>query len=661
MPNDAETPAPSVLRSTRPYGIWESPIRPSVLAQGLRFSDVAWDTVSDRLVWLEERSDRGVLVCSDLQGEAPRDLTAERSVRARVGYGGGDFTVAGGSTYFVSEGRLFRQDLAQGEARPITPGFGDLASPTVSPDGRWVLFVSSHERVDRLAVVDAEGRLWPQKLVEGDDFYMQPCWHPSGTRIAWIAWNHPQMPWDGTRLHLADLGVEGSLPAVRQDEVLAGGEDVSIFQPCFSPDGRFLAYASSETGWYQIYLYDLERRTRVQLTDGLVDHGRPAWRQGMRSFGFGRDGRVVYAVRNESGFHRLWAYDVERRAGQPVQGLEGYTALDQPTLSPTSGRLALIASSSQTPARVVVLEVGRGAVGAGSGGAPATSGAASSAVPAAVRIVRRSQPETLPAPELARPRALTWRSGDGAEVHGLYYPPTSTRYQSPGLPPAIVHVHGGPTSQALAGWSPRAQFFATRGFAFLEVNYRGSTGYGKAYMDALKGQWGVHDVDDAVSGGRYLAEQGLADGDRLVIMGGSAGGYTVLQALATHPGFFKAALCLFGVSNLFTLAAETHKFEERYLDSLLGPLPQAAAIYRERSPIFHAEKIRDPIALFQGEEDRVVPKSQAETIVASLRARHVPHEYHLYPGEGHGWRRQETIEAFYKAVEAFLRQYVVFA
>jgi dipeptidyl aminopeptidase/acylaminoacyl peptidase len=204
------------------------------------------------------------------------------------------------------------------------------------------------------------------------------------------------------------------------------------------------------------------------------------------------------------------------------------------------------------------------------------------------------------------------------------------------LPPAVVLLHGGPTAQAVASFQANVQFFTTRGYAVLQVNYRGSTGYGKAYVEALRGAWGVVDVEDAVSGSRHLVQQGWADADRLVIMGGSAGGYTVLQTSIQQPGLFKAAVCLYGISNLFTLAASTHKFEAHYLDSLIGVLPQATADYRERSPIFHAERIRDPIAIFQGEEDQVVPKEQAEAIVASLKQRGVPHEYHLYAGEGHG-------------------------
>ena len=224
-----------------------------------------------------------------------------------------------------------------------------------------------------------------------------------------------------------------------------------------------------------------------------------------------------------------------------------------------------------------------------------------------------------------------------------------------------MHVHGGPTSQGTSAFNPQLQFFTSRGFAVLEVNYRGSTGYGRDYRNMLRGSWGIYDVQDSVSGARYLGEQGKVDGSRLVVMGGSAGGFTVLKAMEDFPGFFKAGICLYGVSNQFTLAAETHKFEARYSDSLLGPLPEAAAIYRDRSPIFFADKIIDPIAIFQGEVDVVVPRSQSDEVVENLQRRGVPYIYHVYPGEGHGFRKAETIEHFYQAVERFLRQYVIFS
>ncbi len=644
-------------KTTKPFGMWPSPITPASLAQSLRLSDVAWDDDGETLVWLEGRSDRGVLACAS-PGQAFRDLTATLSVRARVGYGGGDMAVGGGYVYFVvhdgstGEGRLYRQALSGGEATPITPPFGHMASPTLSPDGRWVAYVYTLEGEDGLAIVDAEGKGWPQKLVTGQDFYMQPCWHPDGARLAWVSWDHPNMPWDSTMLVMATLRVSGSeLPTVAQVETLVDKPDVAVFQPQFSPDGCSLAYVSDEGGWGNLWLYDLEAGESYPLTTDPVDVIRPAWRQGIRTWGFGPSSRCIFYVRNEAGFDRLWVYDLDAREARAVRSpLEDYTSLGQVAVAPSTGTLAVVASSSTVGPRVVAWSPS-----GASPACPAPTGARE------VQILRRATGETLAAAELSTPEAVQWAAEDGTTVHGLYYPPASSRYAGTGLPPAIVRIHGGPTSQTRAGYAGGVQFFTSRGYAVLEVNYRGSTGYGKPYMADLRGQWGVLDVEDAIGGAQYLVDGGLADPDRLVIMGGSAGGYTVLKCLVDHPGFFRAAVCLYGVSNMFTLAADTHKFEERYLDSMLGPLPEASAVYRERSPAFSVDRIVDPIAVFQGEIDRVVPVAQAEAIVESLRRRGVPHEYHLYEGEGHGWRKTETIETFYLAAESFLRQYVIFA
>lgn len=629
-------------RHALPYGLWPSPISPQSLAESLRLSDVAWDSDGATLVWLEGRSDRGVLVCLPPGGEAPRDVTPEVSVRARVGYGGGDFSVAAGQVYFgASNGRLYRQALDGGVARPLTPGFGAAAAPTVSPDQRWVVFVHTYEERDVLAIVDTAGQAWPQQLVRGADFYMQPCWHPQGTWLAWVEWDHPQMPWEGARLCLGQVRTEaGALPQVHDSLTLAGSPTVSIFQPAFSPDGRFLAYICNQSGWGQLMLYDLAAQTHRALTSAAAECGQPAWAQGMRTYGWRHDSQGLYYLQNSQGFRRLWYYDLQRDRPVPHEGLAAYTWLDQPAIAPTHAALACIASSPTIPPRVVTLALD---------------------TPSPARSVRRSAAEHVPAAALSTPQALTWASTGGVSVHGLYYPPSSAEYQSSGPPPAVVLLHGGPTAQAVAAYHAQTQFLTTRGYAVLQVNYRGSTGYGTAYVDALRGQWGVADVEDAVSGAQALVAQGLAAASQLVMMGGSAGGYTVLQALAQHPGLFKAALCLYGIANLFTLAATTHKFEAHYLDSLIGPLPDAAALYRERSPLFAADRIRDPIALFQGEDDQVVSKAQAEALVASLARRGVPHAYHVYAREGHGWRKAETITHFYTTVEAFLRQYVVFA
>jgi dipeptidyl aminopeptidase/acylaminoacyl peptidase len=450
------------------------------------------------------------------------------------------------------------------------------------------------------------------------------------------------MPWDATELRLADLDTSGPLPALSASRVVAGGPEVSIFQPLFTRDAAGLCYVSDETGWGHLYRRDLATGQVRQLTSGEAEHGTPAWMHGMRTLAELPSGALA-VIRSTAGFHRLVLLDPGTGSERDLSpALPGYTAFSAPAASPAAERLAVVASGGRQPPRVIAIDL---------------------ADPAAPRVdvFRRSDSELVPASALSAPEPVSWTSFDGEQAHGLYYPPASDRFAGKGAPPLVVLVHGGPTSQVTATWNPQAQFFATRGYAVLLPNYRGSTGYGRAYMLKLRGSWGIYDVEDARTGALALADRGLADRSRLVIMGGSAGGFTVLQSLVQYPGVYKAAICMFGVANQFTLAADTHKFEARYLDSLLGPLPEAAAVYRERSPIFHADRIRDPIAVFQGEIDRVVPREQSDSIVASLRARGVPHEYHVYPGEGHGWRKSETIDHFYRTVEAFLRTHVLYA
>ena len=626
-------------KTRRQFGLWDSPITPVSMARGSNFSDLAWNQ-DGTLVWLESRSDRGVLVLQPPDGQAPRDLNSEFSVRGKVGYGGGEFTAGRGDVYFVDagSGRIFRQPVNAGTAHPVTPAFGGAASPVLSPDGRWLLFVHTYEGKDSIGIVDSEGKKWPQKLVDGADFYMQPVWHPDGRQVAWISWNHPNMPWDGTFLHLAKIhSQDGGLPVVDDIRTVAGDENTSIFQPGFSPDGRYLAYTSDASGWWQLYLYDLSSGEHHQLTNALAEHGEPAWTQGMRMYAFAPDGQSLFFLRNQNGFVSLWKLVLDTGVEQNLD-IGGYTYLDKPSISPDGERIALIASAGDLPSRIITRSISQD-----------------------IQIWRRSTAEELPSSAYTVPQAIEWPGKDGGDAHGLLYLPQNERFEGPGKPPLMILIHGGPTSQRQASFNAQVQFFSSRGFAVLDVNYRGSSGYGREYRNMLRASWGIYDVQDAVSGAEYLISQEQVDGARIVIMGGSAGGFTVLKALEDYPGFFKAGVCLYGVSNQFTLAAETHKFEERYTDSLIGPLPEASDLYRERSPIFFVDRIQDPIAVFQGEEDPVVPRKQSDEVVESLQRRGVPHIYHVYPGEGHGFRKSETIEHFYRTVEQFLHQYVIFA
>ncbi len=615
---------------------------PAALAGGIRLRGPSWDSDGRTLGWFEGRGDRGVAVTATVGGgdASIRDISGDIVVRAGVGYGGGDFALASGHGWFVDHDsqRIFRQSLDGGPARPITPAFGETSSPAVSPDGRWVAYVHSYEDQDVIAIADSMGERWPQRLARGRDFYMQPVWSPRGDRLAWVEWDHPNMPWDGAEVRVAELAFhEGALPIVVASEVVAGGPDEAALQPAFAPDGDSLYYVSDATGWGHLYRHDLVTGESRALTSGGCEYGTPAWGQGVSVLAVLPSGRVV-ATRQRRGFARLVVLD---GSGEPreLDIAAAYASFENPVASPVEERLAVIASGPGAAPRLLALDLATEA-------------------PEAV-TVRLSEAVAFPAASLSRPQPVSWANADGGEIHGLYYPPASERFVAEGPPPLVVFVHGGPTDHVDAGWRPQVQFLASRGYAVLAVNYRGSSGAGREAMLALRGQWGVADVEDCRSGAEAMAARGLADGGRLAILGGSAGGYTVLRSLQVHPGFYRAGVCFYGISNLFTLASDTHKFEARYLDSLVGPLPEARGRYRERSPIFHAGDIVDPIALFQGSEDRVVPRDQSDTLAASLRSRRVPHEYHVYEGEGHGWRKRETIDAFYTSIDRFLRRHLL--
>jgi len=624
---------------SKPYGAWDSPITGTAISSGVSLRDVQWNSAGDTIVWWENRGKIGILL-AQTGIDAPRELTDKSlNVAGRVGYGGAAFTVGAGQVVFAANGRLYKQALAGGVPQAITPKFGSYASPAISPDGNWVAFVHSYEHTDGIALVDASGEQFPRKLAYGTDFVMQLTWHPAGTHLAYVAWNHPQMPWNGAELRLIQLVADQSgCPYAEYIVTLAGDLNTAIFQPQFSPDGRYLSYVSDASGWGQIYVYDLDKQTHTQLTTTAAEHGVPAWIQGLRMHGWAADSRSIYYLENARGFFTLWRGHLETAESEPIPGLEHYTRLEQPAVSPKQPAVAVIASSALIPARIVTLNL-----------------------PGGERIHRRRQTENLKADQLSAPTAITWSGDDGGEVHGLYYAPVLQDKMPSGKPPLLVQVHGGPTSQCTAGYSSEVQFFTTRGYAVLQVNHRGSTGYGKAYMESHRGNWGIYDVTDSAAGVHHLDQSGWIDIGKTVIMGGSAGGFTVLQSLIDYPGLYKAGICSYGVSNQFGLLMDTHKFEERYSYWLLGELPEAADVYRQRSPVFHADKIQDPLLVFQGADDIVVPQNQSDDIVASLKRRGIPHEYCLFEGEGHGWRKPETIERYYSQIERFLLQHVIYA
>lgn len=626
-------------KERKTFGLWDSPITPQMIGDSIKLNDVQWDSDGETLIWSESRGKQGVLVAKRGH-EAIRDISDSNfSPRGNVGYGGGEFTVQDGQVYFVSEGRIYKTALAGGMPKAITPKFGGAAVQRVSPDGKWLIFAHTYDNKDLLSLVDTDGQMWPQKIANNSDFVMQAVWHPDGNLLAYVAWDFPQMPWNGSELRLITLEHDArGVPYPTEEKTLIGDTQTAIFQPIFSPDGKYLAYASDTSGWWHLYLYDLASGEHKQITEGEIEHAVPSWVQGLHTYGWTADSSAIYYIRHDKAFYSVWTYDLEHKTSLRIQELNGYTYFSHLSLSPQNEKLAMLAAASSTPSRVIAYHAESG-----------------------LQIARRSTTESLTDDYLSACEAISWKGHDGELAHGLYHAPKNPAYQGIDKPPLMVLVHGGPTSQRSASFDVEAQFFTTRGFAVLQVNHRGSTGYGKTYMNKHQGHWGLYDVQDSITGAQYLAELGLADPEKFVIMGGSAGGYTVLQALVDEPSFFKAGICLYGISNQFLLAMDTHKFESRYSDWLLGALPEAAEIYRDRSPIYHANQIRDAIIIFQGADDVVVPKNQSDLIVAALQRQGVSHEYVVYEGEGHGFRKAETKVDFYNKVMAFLKQYVIFA
>jgi dipeptidyl aminopeptidase/acylaminoacyl peptidase len=443
------------------------------------------------------------------------------------------------------------------------------------------------------------------------------------------------MPWDASRIVLR--AVDGCLPAGKP-EVVAGGDGIATGQPRFSPDGSALGYISDQTGFASVWVAAPDGGRARPALDDSFEHAEPTWGPGQRSWAWSPDGRSLVLNRNESGFGRLVLCTNDGEHQEISRGW--HHGLDW-----GAGGIACVRSGARTPPRITIFAMDTPFNG--------------TAPPGPVRrVLAQGAPGALEAAEPVEPEAVTWISDDGATVHGLLYRPDPAPGAGP-PPPLLVYVHGGPTGSSATTWTPRHQFWLARGWAVLAPNYRGSSGYGRAYTQALTGNWGSLDVADVAAGIRHAGEQGWGDAARVALDGGSAGGFTLLLVCAHHPGLAKAAVDRYGVTDLFDLAETTHRYESRYLDQVVGPLPEAAGLYEERSPITHAEQITTPLLVLQGDKDDTVPKAQADRLVDVLKRRGGPVEYHVYEGEGHGWSRPETIVDELERAERFLTRWVL--
>ncbi|HYE87941.1 MAG TPA: S9 family peptidase [Vicinamibacterales bacterium] len=599
-----------------PYGSWPSPLSAArVTAGALRLDQIQLD--GEDVCWLEGRASEGgrnVVVRNGV------DLTPEGfNVRSRVHeYGGAAYTVHNGTVFFsnFSDQRVYQQERGKAP-EPITapgPCYADFRM-----DAHRSRLIGVRELNGDNAIVSIPGDV----LVEGADFYSDPTVSPDGRFLAWLEWRHPNMPWDGTELWVALFKADGSIGA---REHVAGGRTESIFQPEWAPDGR-LYFVSDRTGWWNLYRWNGVATEAVHPM--AAEFGKPQWTFSMVTYAFVDKTRIA-ATYTEGGRWKLGLINVETKQFERVETdaepIESITV--RATESTEGGEIFFIGGSPIQP--------------------PAVMNAAGT-------ILKSSTADVIPREWISVAEAVTYRVKE-RDVHAFYYAPTNPEVRAPegDLPPLLVVTHGGPTGATTDVLDPRVQFWTSRGFAVLDVNYSGSTGYGRAYRDRLKGQWGIVDVEDAVGGAEAMVALGKADPNRLIIRGGSAGGYTTLAALTFHDTF-KAGASYYGISDLEVLQLDTHKFESRYNDSLIGPYPEARDTYVARSPIHFTDRLSCPIILFQGLEDKVVPPNQSEMMADAVRRKGLKMKYVPFAGEQHGFRKAENIIRSLEEELAFYR------
>jgi dipeptidyl aminopeptidase/acylaminoacyl peptidase len=640
---------------THNYGEWPSPITGADVARnrvGLAFPVIA----GEHVWWQETRPSEGgrLAVVSRGPDGVTRDLLPMPwNARTRVHeYGGRSYLPLDGGFLFANfaDQRLYRCGAA-GDPQPLTADTGDrFADFVLSPDGTQVWCVrerhSDHGITRAIVAVPLDGSAAEHDgavrvLVSGSDFYAYPAASPDGTRLAWICWDHPRMPWDGTELRIMEIG--GPEIGSTEQRVIMGGDRESVLAPVWRDD-YCLYVVSDRSGWWNLYLASAEEPPWT-LCPREEEFAAPLWQLGVYPYAVLGDGRL--AVSHGTGTSRLGVLEPDN--GRLTDVDLPYQVVS-PWLSASGRTVATIAGGPTLPLSVIEVDV--------------------TAETAEVNVVRKEAESTPDVAYLPVPRAAQLDGRSGSVVHALVYPPANPAVAAPGgeLPPYVVWVHGGPTSHVVPVLDLAKAFFTSRGIGIIDVNYGGSSGYGRAYRERLRGQWGIVDVADVITAALALAEAGEADGKRLGIRGGSAGGWTALAAVTsgvkeglTGGGVFAAATSYAGVSDLRRFAAQTHDFESRYLDGLIGPLPECDAVYIERAPTGHVNHLTCPVLLLQGLDDPIVPPVQAESIAAELGEHGIVHAYLAFAGESHGFRKAETIVASLEAELSFYGQIMGFA
>lgn len=610
-------------RTIAPFGTWRSPISAERIAAGGKpLSAPRVDGAE--VYWLEGlASERGRVVAVRERGDgrAAETLTAApHNIRTRVHeYGGGAYAVAGGVVYFsnFADNLVYRQ-AGRAPAEPLTHNrLHRHADFELDTDRHRLIAVrEDHSEPGReprnsLVALSLDGGGEVADLACGFDFYAAPRVSADGRQLAWLCWNHPSMPWNRTELWRAEIGADGQLANARK---VAGGATESLCQPAWSPDGQ-LYVVSDRSGFWN--LYRLAGEALQPVCPMSAEFGRPQWLFGQSMYGFNGAAQVI-ATCIEQGVGKLGRIDLPTGEWQSIAS--DYSDFDDLRVGP--GFVVVLAGAPRLAQQVLRIELATGKH----------------------RVLASAFSELPDAGYLAQPQSITFRSSEGRVAHAFHYPPANRDHEAPAaeLPPLVVTSHGGPSTHSTNSLRLNIQYWTSRGFAVLDVNYGGSSGFGRAYMDTLQGQWGIVDVQDCVAAARHLAERGLVDRQRMAIRGASASGFTTLCALIFHD-VFKAGASYYGVSDLAGLDADTHKFESRYTQYLVAPPAERERVYRERSPLLHADKLRAPMIFFQGHDDKVVVPAQSELMVQALKSRGIPVAYLSFEGEGHGFRRMETI------------------
>ncbi|MBN1486639.1 MAG: S9 family peptidase, partial [Anaerolineae bacterium] len=604
-----------------PYGTWESPITAELIASQSIRPEVGLVDGED-IYWTERRPTEGgrvAIVKYTPEGQIYDVIAPPFNARSRVHeYGGGAFTIHQGNLYFTNcaDQRIYYVQPGQ-PPTPLTPeGPLRYADLTGDPVHRRLLCIrEAHsdggEPVNTITAIDTQTGE-QQVLASGNDFYATPRLSPKGDQLVWLTWDHPYMPWDSTELWLADVTPQGTLANSRK---IAGGPGESIFQPEWSPDGK-LHFVSDASGWWNLYRRDGEEIT--PLYPMAAEFGIPQWVFRMSHYAFIGVNRILCSYTQDG----LWYLaELNTATGEFSPIPVPYTAIYDVQTGPG---FAIFQGASPTLEKAIIkLDIRSGKS----------------------EILKRSSEVEIKNNYISQPEAVSFPTAGNHTAYGFYYPPHNADYAAleDELPPLIVLSHSGPTSATATDLDLQVQYWTSRGFAVLDVNYRGSTGYGRAYREQLNGQWGVVDVEDCINGARYLVEQGWVDGDRLIIRGHSAGGYTTLCALTFH-NIFKAGASYAGIADMEAIAQESHKFEAHYMDTLIGPYPEHAGLYRERSPIYHIEGLNCPVIFFQGLQDPVVPPAQAQKMAQVLRDKGIPVQYIAFENEGHSLRSAENLK-----------------